>query len=202
MSDEAEARFREHYAANLKPLLGYALRRTESPEAAADVVAETMLVAWRRIEEMPRGPEARLWLYGVARRVIANTRRSTRRRNRLVERLRAAVVTAMSEVDLGYSTFSIEVASALRSLSDAEREILLLAATEGLTPSEIASVLEMNPQTVRTHLHRARLKVRSFLANSGSFGELGDDTKQIEVAGHVEVRRDTPCLDESKGSKS
>lgn len=165
MNPAKEAHFRQCYEENLRPLLGYALRRTNSPEEAADVVAETMLIAWRRIDDLPQGPEAKLWLYGVARRVIANSRRSVRRRDRLVERLRVAVATVVNEVDLGYNSLSGEVASALRSLSDVEREILLLAATEGLTPSEIASVLAMNPQTVRTHLHRARMKVRSLLVS-------------------------------------
>jgi RNA polymerase sigma factor (sigma-70 family) len=143
-----------------------------------------------------------LWLYGVARRVIANSRRSVRRRDRLVERLRAAVATAVNEIDLGYDSLSVEVASALRSLSDVEREILLLTATEGLAPSEIASVLAMNPQTVRTHLHRARMKVRSLLVSKGIVGESDDGMKQIDIVGHVEAGRNTPCLDETKGQRS
>lgn len=67
-----EDEFAEVYAATYKPLLGYALRRCDSPEDAADVVAETFTIAWRRATDMPAGPQARLWLYGVARRVLAN----------------------------------------------------------------------------------------------------------------------------------
>ena len=61
-------------------MLGYALRRTDNTDDAADVLAETFLVAWRRPDEIPPGPQARLWLYGTARRVLANQRRAERRR--------------------------------------------------------------------------------------------------------------------------
>src|SRR6266511_3820793 len=83
-----QERFRLIYQANSPPILGYVLRRTQSPDDAADVVAETFLTAWRRLDDLPRGLEARLWLYGVARRVLANHRRGERRRLRLTERLR------------------------------------------------------------------------------------------------------------------
>lgn len=72
-------RFVEIYESAYEPILGYVLRRYPHPETAADVVAETFTIAWRRIEEVPKGDEARLWLYGVARRVLANHRRGERR---------------------------------------------------------------------------------------------------------------------------
>ncbi|HEY3140934.1 MAG TPA: sigma factor, partial [Acidimicrobiales bacterium] len=75
--------FEELYRAQVRSLLAYALRRVDHPEQAADVVAETMLVAWRRLDQVPPGDEARLWLFGVARRVLANQRRGSARRDRL-----------------------------------------------------------------------------------------------------------------------
>jgi DNA-directed RNA polymerase specialized sigma24 family protein len=78
--DERRHRFEELYAANCGPILGYVLRRTDNPHDAADVIAETFLTAWRRLDAVPPGDEARLWLYGVARRVLANYRRGERRR--------------------------------------------------------------------------------------------------------------------------
>ncbi|MEV4497219.1 sigma factor [Micromonospora arborensis] len=77
---EHEERFRRVYAVNFEALLAYAMRRVEQPEDAADVVAETFLVAWRRSREMPPEAEARLWLHGVARRVLANHHRGGARR--------------------------------------------------------------------------------------------------------------------------
>src|SRR5256714_11167773 len=80
-------RFRSLYEANYHLILGYALRRADAADAA-DVVAETFTTAWRRLRDVPEGEEARLWLYGVARRVLANQRRAERRRLRLAGPLR------------------------------------------------------------------------------------------------------------------
>ncbi|HEY3714918.1 MAG TPA: RNA polymerase sigma factor [Jatrophihabitantaceae bacterium] len=90
---DAEQRFRELFESHVRDLLGYALRRVGSPEDASDVVADTMLVAWRRLGDVPTDGTARLWLYGVARRVLANHHRSGLRRERLGERLRLDVDT-------------------------------------------------------------------------------------------------------------
>lgn len=85
---EHEDRFRRVYAVNFEALLAYAMRRVDQPDDAADVVAETFLIAWRRSRDMPPEAEVRLWLYGVARRVLANHHRAGTRRERLGERLR------------------------------------------------------------------------------------------------------------------
>ena len=78
--DLGEQRFARLYRDHARGILGYALRRCPDPEDAADVVAETFLAAWRRLPEVPIGEEARLWLYGTARLVLANQRRGERRR--------------------------------------------------------------------------------------------------------------------------
>ena len=59
-------RFEALYAAHRAQVLRYVLRRTESADDAADVVAETFLVVWRRVDDAPVA-EAHLWVYGVAR---------------------------------------------------------------------------------------------------------------------------------------
>ena len=67
----AEERFTALFEATRLPLLAYAVRRVADPADAADVVAETYLVAWRRLDDVPAGADARPWLFGVARRVLA-----------------------------------------------------------------------------------------------------------------------------------
>ena len=64
------ARFRAVYEANYHRVLGYVLRRTASREDAEDVVAETFLTAWRRLDQLPPGSGTRPWLYGVARKAL------------------------------------------------------------------------------------------------------------------------------------
>ncbi|MBG0823278.1 hypothetical protein HS048_21335 [Planomonospora sp. ID91781] len=83
MDDNRQARFEKVYLDTYEQILGYAIRRCDCAQDAADVVAETFEIAWRRIEDLPVGDEARLWLYGVARNVVANHRRGRlRQRNR------------------------------------------------------------------------------------------------------------------------
>src|SRR3954468_2897060 len=79
---ESEVGFERIFRDHSRAILGSAARRVAQPDEAADVLSEVMLVAWRRRAEVPRGAEERLWLYGVARRVIANQTRSATRRGR------------------------------------------------------------------------------------------------------------------------
>jgi RNA polymerase sigma factor (sigma-70 family) len=161
--DAARERFEALYSANLSRLLAYAVRRTSTPEDAADAVAETFVVAWRRIDEVPTGEEARLWLYGTARRVLANQRRTDVRRTQLSERLRAELTslpqtphTRLEEVDA--------MRRALDRLRPDDRELLCLIAWEGLGPAELARVLGCSPNASKIRTHRARRRLRRELA--------------------------------------
>jgi RNA polymerase sigma factor (sigma-70 family) len=162
---ERQARFEALYAANHAPILGYALRRTASPDDAADILAETFLAAWRRLDELPPGDDARLWLYGVARRVLANYYRGERRRFALADRLRAEL--AGSYVPPEFAGESAEIAEALRRLPRQQRELLALNAWEGLDNGEIATVLGCSRNAVRIRLHRARIRLAAELAGTG-----------------------------------
>jgi RNA polymerase sigma factor (sigma-70 family) len=161
MTDEArrrrfEAAYRELYA----PLCGYALRRVREPEDAAEVIAETFATLWRRFDRCPEGDELRPWLFGVARRVIANQRRGQRRRSALGERLASNVdPTATARTDES----TTELARAFASLSDSDRELLSLVAWEGLTREELAVALGTSRAAVRLRLHRARKRLREAL---------------------------------------
>jgi RNA polymerase sigma factor (sigma-70 family) len=174
-----ERRFEELYRAHARPLLAYALRRAAGPEDAADVVAETMLVAWRRIDDVPAGDEAVLWLYGVARRVLANRRRSADRRDRLGERLRREV-RRVADPDLAVGvTVRMDVRQALDRLSAADRELLQLTSWEGLGAAQVATVLGVSPVAARSRLTRARARLRRELARDDGQGP------QPPPAGHV-----------------
>lgn len=158
----AEERFRHIYAAHVRGVLVYALRRTADADDAADAVAETFLVAWRRLPEVPPGEETRPWLYGVARRTLANQRRGEQRRHRLAERLRvdlAAVASHPSSED-----HDERLHSALESLDPDDREILRLSAWEELSPAQAARVLGISAIAARSRLHRARRRLARALA--------------------------------------
>ncbi len=154
------SRFEKLYAGHSRAILAFAVRRTTQPDDAADVVAETFLVAWRRLDDVPLGDDALLWLYGVARRVVANVRRGARRRARLGSRLATAVGEQMVVDPAEVVGAAAVVRQALASLSADDRELLQLTAWEGLTATQIGEVLAMPAPTVRTRLHRARKRLR------------------------------------------
>jgi RNA polymerase sigma-70 factor (ECF subfamily) len=157
----AEARFSRLYRDNARALLGYALRRTAGPDNAADVVAETFLVAWRRLDQVPLGEGARPWLFGAARNVLANQARGARRRDRLTERLREDLERELPAHRSGAPNPFVE---ALAELGESDRELLTLIGWEELTPTEAAQALGISPVVARTRLHRARRRLRARLA--------------------------------------
>lgn len=158
----SEDRFERLYTEHGRAVLAYAVRRVADPQDAADVVAETFLVAWRRLDQVPASEAARLWLYGVARYVLANQYRSERRRERLAERLRRELRVAIEDVprpgpDAG------AVRQALARLGVEDQEILRLAGWEELAPREVATVLGISQVAARSRLHRARQRLRAAL---------------------------------------
>lgn len=154
-ADAFQTLYRGHAAA----LFAYLLRRCPSPVDAQDALAETFLVAWRRPDQVPGGDAARLWLYGVARRVVANQRRGDRRRQQLAVRLEAQrPETVVPGPDPGGEVR--DVMAALTGLSEGDREILRLAAWEGLSHPEIAAILGCSENASAIRLHRARARLR------------------------------------------
>lgn len=180
------------YGTHFEPVLAYARRRTDQPGDAADVVAETFLVAWRRLDQVPVGEESRLWLFGVARRVLANHCRGDRRRADLGERLRERLDRNVQEDLSGEVTDRVAVASALGRLSPADREVLMLHAWEQLEPREIAVVLELRPEAARARLSRARARIRTLLQEAGhdasAAGHVSDETRADLLPTPQEIR--------------
>lgn len=162
--ERAEVRFERLYGRHGRAVLAYAVRRADAQDAA-DVLAETFLVVWRRLDEVPDGDAERLWLYGVARRVLANQQRSERRRQRLAERLRRELPAALAEVPAPAPPGGA-VAAALAQLGPEDQEMLRLSAWEELSPGEIATVLGVSQIAARSRLHRARRRLRSALGHT------------------------------------
>lgn len=145
-----------HYPA----IATYVRRRAGSPDDIADVIAETFTTAWRRLNDVPEGDGARLWLYGVARRTLANHFRGEERRAALAVRLREEITTWADSVVGAESAYE-----AFKRLSDDDRELLALVAWEGLSGAEIAKVLGCSLGAARLRLHRARKRLSRELAH-------------------------------------
>src|ERR1039458_5760986 len=160
--EDPAAVFERLFAAHYWAVRSYVLRRAPSA-AVEDVVAETFLVAWRRPDAVRDDPLP--WLFGVARRVLANQPRADRRRGALTARLQSLA----GRPTLGWeppAEMSAGLAAAMAELSAREREALLLVAWEGLDPGRAARAAGCSPAAFRVRLHRARRRVADHLAQS------------------------------------
>ena len=154
-----EERFRALFARHYPAVFRYAGRRL-GREEAADAAAEAFTVAWRKIAHVPPEPETLPWLYGVARRVVANAERGRRRRERLAARAAGDAVEAAPPAD------PAGVLSALAGLRPDDRELLRLAAWEGLDPREMGLVLGCSPNAAAIRLHRARRRLEEAMTDT------------------------------------
>ncbi len=168
-----EERYNELFKAHFARVWGFVRRRTGSDADADDVTAETFAVAWRRGAELASEPD-RLWLFGVARGVLANHRRSQERRHQLHLRLAAVEPPPVAYQDAPAS--DRQLAAALDELSADDRELLLLRAWDGLEVAEIAQLLRVRPATVSSRLHKARRRLQSVLERQdGPVRRTGDE---------------------------
>jgi RNA polymerase sigma factor (sigma-70 family) len=156
-------RFERVYAGHYDAVLRYCVRRTQR-EDALDAAAETFMVAWRRRADMPPGRELP-WLYGVARRVLANQWRSAHRLRSATFRLRVVDDGSASEPEpqLVQSQENSDLVAAVARLRPDDQEVLRLAGWEELDRSEIASILGCTPNAVSKRLNRALDRLASEL---------------------------------------
>lgn len=165
--DSRAARFERLALVSYEPLQRFVRRRIDAAHVD-DVVADVLLVGWRRLDEIPPGAELP-WCYGVARRCLANQRRSAARQVRLVDRLAAERGAAVAE-----PVEDEAVTAALALLRPEDRELLELWAWERLEAREIAAVLGVTPNAVSIRLHRAKQRLADALG----------ERKAAPVAGH------------------
>jgi RNA polymerase sigma-70 factor (ECF subfamily) len=143
--------FERIYQQHARAIAAYALRRVRSEEDAEEVVAETFLVAWRRGGELRGDPLP--WLYGVARRVLAN---QARKAGRAAIELRDDVVAPVDT-----SSERRELVAAVLRLPELERDALLLTVWEGLDQQACARALGCSRVAVALRLRRARGRLRA-----------------------------------------
>lgn len=161
MGSPEEDRFarlvREHSSA-----VGNYLRRRLYPLAPADLddlVEETMLVVWRRLDHVP--PDAELpWMLGVARNVLRNARRSKNRRSHYEATLRAPSTDPSAEEHV---VADLSLREALAALSDDDREIVLLNAWDGLDTHALAAFFTISTNAAAVRLSRAQARFRELL---------------------------------------
>lgn len=161
-SDEDRGkRFDAVFAAHFAAVRAYVVRRSGGAPVD-DVLSETFLVAWRRLDDLP--DDALPYLLGVARRVLANQRRGEARRAALINRL-SSLVPHSQRVEPDSEVFG-SLGDAIAMLRASEREALLLVAWEGLEPGRAARVVGCTPAAFRARLYRARRRLAAHLGES------------------------------------
>lgn len=162
-----EATFRHLFAANYEDLLRFVERRAH-PMAAEDVVADVFLVAWRRLQDVPRpDEEARAWLFGVAQRTLLNQRRSDARRGSLHIRVRQSQSQTIEDHSADVAA-RLDLARAWSRLSTRDQETLTLTGLDGLSGPQAAHVLNISPTAFSLRLLRARRRLRAHLTRAVS----------------------------------
>jgi RNA polymerase sigma factor (sigma-70 family) len=162
-----EEGFRALFDQYVTELWQFARRRCASATEADDVVADTFLVAWRRRLDVPDGEEARLWLYGCARRVLANQRRSATRRHNLESRLRGLSSSESPDgAEVLLDRLEHPVLVALADLPPDDRDLLIMRAWDGLAVSDMAVLLDVTPNAVSLRLTKARARLAAGLGRT------------------------------------
>lgn len=168
-----EAAFRDLFRQQFADVWRFARRRCASAHEADDVAAETFAVAWRRRDGLPPAPDARLWLFGTARLVLANRRRSEDRRSRLDDRLAGEPrPTAMDPATVVVDAAGRRLGGALASLSSDDRELLIMRAWDELSVTDIAALLGCTPNAASGRLHKARRRLAALLADADAPGDV------------------------------
>lgn len=144
---------RQAFEKNAVDLLAYLERRTEPRSAAADVLGDAMLIAWKKVSQLPAKPEdARMWLFVIARNTLLNHRRSLGRQRAAVDQLRDIIIrevaTEPSESDHAETRATVE--TALASLPRADAELIRLVNWEGFTLSQVAQLEGIAASTIRS----------------------------------------------------
>lgn len=145
-----------------RALFAYFARRVVSTDDAADLTGEVLLTMWRKADAMPAEPvDERMWMFGIARNILANHRRASRRR-KLSDRLKGEAL-----VSGDVRPVRDDVWEALEALSSGDREIIQLVHWDGFSLAEAAKILGKKPTTVRSRYSRARAKLRADLTPQG-----------------------------------
>ena len=152
----SRAAFEELFARYRKPLYGFFARRLNNPERAEDLTQETFLAVIHAVSRYEPRALFRTYLYGIALKLVAAERR------KFLTSRTSGESAAEPKTD-GAPDSVLWVRQALEKLDAADREILMLREYEQLSYSDIAELLRIPINTVRSRLFRSRLALKSYL---------------------------------------
>jgi RNA polymerase sigma factor (sigma-70 family) len=170
--------FEELFARYRGPLYGFFRRRLQSHERAEEMAQETFLAVIRATARYEPRALVRTYLYGIALKLLAAERRKPPQNESLGQ---SDIEPAIDDA----SDSALWVRQALEKLEEPEREILMLREYEQLSYSEIARLLRLPVNTVRSRLFRSRMALKSFLE---PLGKLQSAAAALGTAGSNEAR--------------
>jgi RNA polymerase sigma-70 factor (ECF subfamily) len=156
----SRAAFEELFARYRKPLYGFFGRRLNNSERADDLTQETFLAVIRAVSRYEPRASVRTYLYGIALKLVAAERRRVFRNSAWSSAL--GLGTTEPNTDRTPDTV-LWVRQALERLDASDREILMLREYEQLSYSDIAELLRIPVNTVRSRLFRSRLALKDYL---------------------------------------
>ena len=168
---EREKRMRALVELVIEPVRRYLYRRTDAA-TADDVIGDTLLVCWRRLDEVP--DDAIPWAIVVARQCLSNAQRAERRRTRLIGRIIAIDPPSVAADEspapsAGDGTAeAARVTTALTRLRRNDAEILRLWAWDELMSPQLAVVLGISANAAAIRLHRAKARLKQELLKSSN----------------------------------
>lgn len=197
---EHEQRFRTLAELILEPVRRYLLRRTDMA-TADDVLSETLLVCWRRLDELPVGPDETIpWVIGVARNLLANAQRAERRRTRLTGKIIALDPPApvVDDANPDGAVDADGVRDALAQLRSADAELLRLWAWDGLESPQLATVLGISSNAAAIRLHRAKARLKEELLKARGYPDMyrmkeGAPMEEVDRALREQLRAADPA---------
>jgi RNA polymerase sigma-70 factor (ECF subfamily) len=173
VTQTAHDRFSNLYDAHYRAIHGYFVRRLDAPSQAEDLTEDVFLIAWDKLDRVPDGEEAEYWLYGVARRVLANHHRRAATVRRLASRA-SATATAGGRGPESRAVVDDQAAAvraALATLRERDREVIRLAYWDDLPHAAIGSILGGSRAAVDVRLHRALRRLGKAIERSGHFSD-------------------------------
>jgi RNA polymerase sigma-70 factor, ECF subfamily len=169
-----ECLYREYFEA----MYAYVMRRAAIADTA-DLVADVFATAWRRMTDVPDPPEDKLWLFGVARRVVSQYHRGTARQQRLTLKLRRNGAPAVADRPGDTSELEQRALRLVDGLKPIDRELVTLIVWDGLSRAEVATVLGCSANAVGIRWHRVLKRLRRGLAGAA---ELKTDHSTVALA--------------------
>lgn len=157
VSTDREARFRTLFETYAPHVYRYAKLHGNSSELAEEVLQETMLAVWQRSAHLDEVDSLGAWIYGIARKKLAD---HWRRVGATGSEVPLDTIAPLHATPMGDSDTALDIRAVLAQLDPDARELLFLAFYCGLRYEEVATIMQIPVGTVKSRVHYLRKRLR------------------------------------------